>query len=251
MKKQLFAFALFSVLIAPITFAQMMDDAGTDMPEENNTELTDATTSAPVEDSFSDLFTEDVLEETGGTTNLDNLNNAVEELEGALKSSAGIPGVLPTSSNVTLSVVNVSQENKDAQVVGARPGDILRYELKLNSDSEDVMEYISKFDVKAIMNAVDFTNIGLAELDRVKGLITFPAYTHKAPCEQIFTLFAQVKPDCGDLRSLKVSAEGKNTNVKLSCQLAPTGSFSQKHLIFGMIAIMFMLAFGAGMRRKA
>jgi len=264
MKKLLFGFGMASVVCLSTVWAQADDLLGgsndaLSQPQANNTELnsvadevdtlsmpqadnTDTNSAADEVDTLSLLEgLENSLEENGETTTLDDDN---------LKSSAGVPGKLPSSTELNFSVINISQGNKDAKVIGARPGDMLMYKFTINSKTEDILDYVSVWDVKSALVALDFNDIGLAELDRSKGTITFPAFTHAAPCEQVFTVYAAVKPDCGDLHSVKISASGETANVTLHCKLAPTGSFSRKQLMYGGILIMLLLAFGFGVRRR-
>lgn len=142
---------------------------------------------------------------------------------------------LPSSATTSLSVVNISQNNADAMETGARPGDILRYEFVMDSQSEDVKDYIARINVSGIMPAVTFTDVGLGSLEG--SVLTFPAYSQQAPCNQVYTFFVQVAEDCGDLENVTVSAEGKNVRVNLNCGLSQTGP-SNGLLFWGFALIL-------------
>ncbi len=266
MKKLLLGLGILSLTGMMSVSAQSMEDLLSgdtanktseilELPSENDTEINieniESTEGDTAIDTLS-LLGAETLEENGEETAIENIAEEVGSLLGSdLKNSAGTPGNLPTSTELNFSVVNISQENKDAKVVGARPGDMLMYKFTLKSDSEDILNYLPVLDVKSALIALDFSDIGLAELDRNNGTITFPEFTHAAPCEQVFTIYATVKPDCGDLRSVKISASGETANVTLHCELAPTGSFSSKNLLYGGLLIMCLVVFGFGVRRKA
>ncbi len=205
------------------------------------------------DDLISDLLSElpefddpvaDFAESETITTSFDESSETIISDDGGdVHSSAfGQPGALPSSAQIAFSVINISQNNQDAQAVGARPGDVLRYELALRSDVEDVVDYVASVDVSSIINAVDFTDTGLGVL--AGGRVSFPSYSHKAPCEQIFTFFVQVKPDCGDIKVMRVDAEGQATMVNLSCELAHTGPTERWLFMTGLLILIFGVMFG-------
>lgn len=193
-------------------------------------------------DTFDDepLFVEDSDDEPLG---LPDLGDApLDEVEGdtPLMMEAGTDAPefssnLPSSATTSLSVVNISQNNADAMETGARPGDILRYEFIMDSQSEDVKDYIARINVSGIMPAVTFTDVGLGSLEG--NVLTFPAYSQQAPCNQVYTFFVQVTEDCGDLENVTVSAEGESIRVNLNCGLSQTGP-SNGLLLWGLALIL-------------
>lgn len=168
-----------------------------------------------------------------------------------LQSSATVnSSSLPSSAQVTLTVTNVSQDNADAVQSGARPGDVLRYEVMLTSNDDDVVNYRPTINVAAIESVVEFTNTGFGV--RENGLIVYPAYSHQAPCTQAFTFFVRVLEDCADMTSLNVSApQAGNTVVPLNCGLAQTGPSQKLFLMVGIIMIFFTLLFAIFNRRRS
>jgi len=152
---------------------------------------------------------------------IDVIEEDLEFEESAPILASGTDSSLPLSATTSLSVVNISQNNANATETGARPGDILRYEFTIDSATEDVKDYIAQVDVSGLERAVSFTDVGLGTVSG--GTLTFPAFSQKAPCNQIYTFFVQVKEDCGDLRSASVNAEGKSVAVSLNCGLSQTG----------------------------
>ncbi len=268
MKRFFTIFALMSFLAVPGAFAQegseledlIIDDFGDDLflPDEStlddSLELPEAPPIGNEGFDDSELILDPFVDDLGGDEILTPVadNPIIEDnlvAEDEAHSSAMAPsGNLPASANATFSVVNVSQDNQDAETVGARPGDLLRYELRITSDVEDVNDYVASIDVANVIAALDFTDTGLGVLEN--GRITYPAYSNAAPCEQVFTFFAQVKPDCGDLRSLAVGAEGDSTTVGTSCELAQTGPGQRIFLVAGIMVLMMSLILGMSWRSK-
>jgi len=168
-----------------------------------------------------------------------------------LQSSAGGSSAgLPSTAQVTLSVTNVSQDNADATQSGARPGDVLRYEINLNSPTEDVVNYVSSINVSGIESVVEFTNTGFGV--RENGMVTYPAYSQSAPCTQAFTFFVRVKEDCAEMTALNVSnAEAGNLAVPLNCGLAQTGPSQTLFLLAGVMMLLLTFVFGFFGRGKS
>ena len=155
--------------------------------------------------------------------------------------------VLPLGAEVILSVVNVSQENKDAQKIGANNGDVLRYEISINSIEEEVVNYITTVDLTNLLEATEIIDTGFGELTGTQ--LNFPVFSQVAPCEKVFSFFARVKP-CDGEDFVEVSVNGKTTKVALNCGLTETGpSFPWKRIVFFGVGIM--LLFGFSFRRKA
>lgn len=154
---------------------------------------------------------------------------------------------LPSTAEVTFSVVNISQENKDAQQVGANNGDVLRYEILINSATEDVSDYVATLDLENLLGVTEIIDTGLGELTETQ--LSFPAFSQAAPCEKVFTFFVRVKP-CDGKNSVEVTVNGKTTKVTLNCGLTESGpGFTWKLMI--LLAVGTMLIFGFSFRRKA
>ena len=244
-------FALILSLIINPVFAQ----------EENLLE-DDAVVVAPAEDEifggdfFSDL--DSFLEDTGAEpaealieapVEMDEVTPTLETTETLQSSANGSSIGLPSSSEVTLTVTNISQDNADATSSGARPGDVLRYEITLNSAIEDVSNYVPVINVAGIESVVEFTNTGFGV--RENGTVVYPAYSHKAPCTQAFTFFVRVKEDCGEMTALNVSnSVAGNVSVPLNCGLAQTGPSQTLFLLAGVMMLVLTFAFGMFGRGK-
>jgi len=215
-------------------------------------------------DFFSDL--DSFLEESSDETNANDAveptaedsliepvsNNQVEEsAEESLQSSAsGSSQGLPSSAQVTLTVTNVSQDNANATQSGARPGDVLRYEITLNSQTDDVVNYVPSVNVSGIEKVVEFTNTGFGV--RESGSIVYPAYSNQAPCTQAFTFFVRVLDDCADLTALSVSTpQAGSVSVPLNCGLAQTGPSQSLFLLAGLMMLVLTLIFGVFSRKTS
>lgn len=192
------------------------------------------------------VMDEGILDPIGETAGEAVLEDESEDLQ---SSAMGVSGNLPDSAQVTLSVINISQDNADALQVGARAGDVLQYAISLNSTVEDVVDYVPMIDVSNLTSAVEFTNTGFGVLEN--GALTFPAYSHQAPCEQTFTFFVRVNEDCGQLTSLSASSlETGSVNVALNCGLTKTGPTQRFYLMLGLIMLVLALGFGLSTRSK-
>ena len=173
-------------------------------------------------------------------------NNEVPLIIGESNPAASTAG-LPSSATKTLSVVNISQNNQDALASGARAGDILRYQYVIDSQSEDVKNYVAQVDLSGLTNAVNFTDVGLGTVSG--SMLTFPAYSQAAPCNQIYTFFVQVKEDCGDLKAVNVSAGDKSIRVNLNCGLTKVGPGNPTWM-WGLAIILGALGMMVLARRK-
>ncbi len=153
---------------------------------------------------------------------------------------------LPLSTEVSVSVMNISQDNADAKQVGARPGDILRYALSIRSESEDVVEYVPQMDIGDILERAAVVNAGMGEV--VENILTFPVFTKAAPYEQEFTFFVRVKSCSGDPK-ITFNVEGVNGDVQVQgCALASSGA-SQAWGMFTIVGIGLLLLVFWGNRK--
>lgn len=214
-------------------------------------EESDEIITLPSPDSSGGTFTSPETEPT-----LDPISNPADtgSPEDALHSSFPLTptsaGVLPSSATVVMSVVNTSQDNADATQSGARPGDVLRYEIMLNSQTEDVVNFVPSINVSGIEAVVEFTNTGFGVLNA--GQLVYPAYSHQAPCTQAFTFFVRVKDDCGSITSMTVTnAEAGSVVVPLNCGLAQTGPSQTFYLIAGLLMIMLTIVFSVFGRSRS
>lgn len=213
MSKSITATALAFILMFQTTLAQEADPFADLLPSD------DTFLDSSVDDIFGNLESPADIAETA------NLSN----------STSG----LPLNASVTLNVTNISMDDTDAQKSGARAGDVLHYEFTLNSQNDDVNNFVPRFDVSGLVGKVDFTELGLGQLSGNE--IIFPSYSNKAPCEQTFGFFVQIK-DCEELSSknLMASIEGQNASLAVSCGLTPTGP--SQYLMYGSIFAMIMLS---------
>ncbi|MCF7812665.1 hypothetical protein K9M59_03695 [Candidatus Gracilibacteria bacterium] len=159
-------------------------------------------------------------------------------------SSISFAQALPPSVDFTLEAVNISHENKNAEQLGARPGDVVRYELTLYSETENIIDYTSQVNVAQVLETSEIIDTGLGVLQG--NMLVYPAVNKSAPCTHTFSFFARVKPDCGSFESVSLSWEGQSVNVPLHCSLTPTGPASNGTFAFALIAgiaILISLAF--------
>lgn len=258
MKTKIFGFALIlSLMVAPV-YAQEEELLIEEEPTSND---------SGEEDLFGDDFFSDLdsfLEEEGGEEGMEAIppsepdvimneepdplmeeTGLTEELQGSAmeqSSESSASTSLPTSAQVTLSVTNTSQDNADATQSGARPGDVLRYEIMLNSPTEDVVNYVPTIDVSGIESVVEFTNTGFGV--RENGQIVYPSYSHQAPCTQAFTFFVRVNEDCGSMSAMPVSStEAGSVSVPLNCGLAQTGPSQAFYFLAGLMMLVLTLIF--------
>ncbi len=134
----------------------------------------------------------------------------------------------------TYSVINMSQKNADAQNVGAREGDLLRYEFKIQSDKEDVVNFVTSIDVTSILQNADIIDMGLGNL--TGNTLTFPSFTQQAPCIKVFTFTVRLKKCSGKI-AMTSSGHGLKTIVPLSCGLVKSGP-SVNAMWYGAIAVL-------------
>jgi hypothetical protein len=146
---------------------------------------------------------------------------------------------LPQTTQVSFSVVNISRDNADAQAVGAGPGDVLRYELRIQSDTEDVNGFIATVDINQVLQAAEIIDTGLGEING--STLTYPPFTQLAPCQQVFTFFARIKEDCGGVKNLQASSTGQTANVPIACSLTRTGPGMNNWWILASLLIVLLL----------
>lgn len=155
-------------------------------------------------------------------------------LTGLAFSGIALAQALPESATLEFHIINASQENADAMDVGAQAGDVLRYELMLSSETEDVMGFETSVDLTQILKAGEVIDTGLGEIDG--NILTFPSVDKSAPCTHEFTFFVRIGQNCGGMQTLPVRWEGINRNITLHCGLAPTGPDAWGTFIFGILA---------------
>ena len=149
---------------------------------------------------------------------------------------------LPESTDVYFSVVNVAKGNEDATKAAARPGDTLRYELKIVSDFEDVSDFEVRLNISNILQNADIIDVGSGSV--VENELVFPPFSQVAPCEKIYTFFVRVK-SCTQDKNISVTALGKTLSVNIVCKakklITSGGSFTwwMYAVLFGMIAFVF------------
>jgi len=263
MNSKLLGFALILSLMFSPVFAQLIEEEtapASDSGEEDLfggdfiSDLDSFLEEDMGDDMIADPISEDLLMEIPDDTM--PMSGELEDT-GADESFQSSPimgsmssGSLPSSAEVTLSVVNVSQDNADASQSGARPGDVLRYEILLNSPTEDVSNYVPSINVSGIESVVEFTNTGFGV--RENGNIMYPAYSQSAPCSQAFTFFVRINEDCSSLTSMAVSnSEAGSVSVPLNCGLAQTGPSQSFFLMAGLMMILLTVVFTAFGRNRS
>jgi len=155
--------------------------------------------------------------------------------------------VLPAGTMVSFSVANISKENQDAEKVGAEPGDMLRYELSIKTDDQQIENFSPEIDLQNLLDAAEIVNFGTGKVEN--NFLIFPKYSCSKNCEKNFSFFARVKKDCGGAEKISATTIKMETNVPLSCFLIGTGP-SKKIFIFSAVAIFFFFLILFSARRK-
>ncbi len=128
----------------------------------------------------------------------------------------GVVSAQETPSSLTgISAVNISNDNQDAVTEGAVGGDIVRYQLRYSSQMQSAEEVTPRINVAEVIRAAHIIELGGGEL--VGSEIVFPTFSLSAPFEKDFTFFVRIKPECGELESMRAESEGRSINVKLLC----------------------------------
>jgi len=155
---------------------------------------------------------------------------------------------LPESAQIDLSVANISRDNADATQVANRAGDVLRYELKISSEIDDINEFYAMFDIRQLTEAAELVNIDNGEI--FDGMLGFSPFSQAAPCEKVFSFFARIKDDCGNLDEITVSTPEKSVTVPVSCDLVETGPNSFGfHLVFILAVVTGIIFFAIRQQR--
>ncbi|NJP03723.1 hypothetical protein HC823_00335 [Candidatus Gracilibacteria bacterium] len=82
-------------------------------------------------------------------------------------------------------VKNASMENQNAEITGARPGDVLKYELKI-AGAQDLLP---ELDVSGVERWAEFINTGGGDLSA--GMLAYPAFSG----DRDFSFFVRVNRD--------------------------------------------------------
>lgn len=145
-------------------------------------------------------------------------------------------------ADLSYNVYNVSQKNSDATVIGARVGDVLRYEFSIKSDSNDVVDFTTSLDISNILANTEMVDAGLGNLNG--GTITFPSFTQQAPCKKMFTFFVRVK-DCEGDKSMTTTGHDLSINVNLTCELAKSGPGNELvwYIMMALVAGFVLIGF--------
>jgi len=139
------------------------------------------------------------------------------------------------------SVINISKENSDAVQVGARAGDVLRYEVAVGSQTTDIAGLVPQVEAGEVLQAGDIIDSGLGV---AKGnVLEFPAYSAAAPCEKAYTFFVRLKEDCGGLESVSATFAGKTLKVPVACKLTKVGPSTNVMIFGGLVVVLFLGSF--------
>jgi len=126
------------------------------------------------------------------------------------------PGVV-----VDYSVENTSHDNRNAQSMGAAPGDVLRYKLEISSPSENITNFLPVMDVTQILAQGELIDTGFGQLNG--NMLEYPLVNGLAPYQSEYTFFMRVNQPCRADRIVS-TALGQTTNVPLSCDGEPLSS---------------------------
>lgn len=147
----------------------------------------------------------------------------------------------PPGVSSSFSVVNVSQDNVDGTKIGARPGDVLRYELSF-SGSGIFQNFVPEVMLTDVLEGTEVVNLGGGTLSTTK--LTFPGFsdfgTCSTDCTKTFSFFVRVKPDCAKKTSLKADYASDSLRVPLDCELTHTGP---NGLVFAILGLVLLLGY--------
>jgi len=159
-----------------------------------------------------------------------------------LLSAAGVSAQgTPPGISSDFSVVNVSKDNADATLVGARPGDVLRYELTF-SGSGSFLNFAPEVMLTDVLEGTEVVNLGGGTLDGTT--LTFEGFsdfgTCAESCTKTFSFFVRVKPNCADKKSLTADYSADSLRVSLDCKLAQTGP---NGIVFAVLGLVLLLGY--------
>ncbi len=168
----------------------------------------------------------------------------LQETQGEVQDS--ISSETQVADGYSFKVFNVSQQNSDAEVSGARIGDVLRYEFIIDSPKNDVVNFVTSLNINDIINSAEIVDSGLGNIN--EGVITFPAFTQQAPCKKVFSFFARIK-DCTGDKNLTASGHNQSVTVPLNCELAKSGP-SSKMIMYLTLGVVSFIMLGLLRKRK-
>ncbi len=122
--------------------------------------------------------------------------------------------------NVKWSAVNLSKDNVNAVSNGARPGDLVRYELVL-SGGEGPGTYNPRIDVSDLLNKSELISSVGGNLEGET--LVFPQKLCAGCEEQKFSFLFRVKDICGKSEAMSVAMNNVKITVPFECDLVKTG----------------------------
>lgn len=158
----------------------------------------------------------------------------------ALLTAAGVSAQdAPPGVSSSFTVVNASRDNADGTSVGARPGDVLRYELSF-SGSGIFENFVPEVMLTDVLEGTEVVNLGGGALSATK--LTFPGFsdfgTCSNACEKTFSFFVRVKPGCAEKTSLRADYSNDSLRVPLDCELSETGPSGLMFAILGLVLLL-------------
>lgn len=135
-------------------------------------------------------------------------------------------------AHVKWDAVNISTDNSNAVRTGARPGDVVRYELVL-TEGKGPGNYNPRIDVTDLLNKSELINLGGGVLEGQD--LVFPAKLCAGCNEQRFSFFSRVKDICGSAQSMRVSLNNSSVTVPFECELVQSGPNFLLFLSIGLI----------------
>lgn len=126
------------------------------------------------------------------------------------------PNTIAPQMDVALEVLNVSNKNQDASVVGVRPGDVMRFRLSLGSRDFDALSLQPMVDVSELIQVAQLIDTGFANEEN--GMLVYPAFSEIAPYDNDFAFFARVGGSCNNIEALTIRSMGQDVVVPLICE---------------------------------
>ena len=134
--------------------------------------------------------------------------------------------------DVSWDAVNISKDNANAVLNGARPGDVVRYEVIL-SGGAGPGNYNPRIDMSDVLTKAEAVNLGGGNLEGTE--LVFPAKLCAGCSEQSFSFFVRVKDICDTDESMKLGMNEVEITVPFDCDLPDSGSSLLLFLSIGFI----------------
>lgn len=137
--------------------------------------------------------------------------------------------------NIAWSAINISKDNVNAVVAGARPGDVVRYEVTL-SGGDGPGTYNPIIDLSDVLNKAEIVSSVGGNVEETN--LVYPQ-TLCAGCEeQTFSFVVRVDEICDSATSMTASMNNSQVTVPFECELVQSGPSLILFLSVGLILVI-------------